>query len=235
MSKSATYEVTPVRLRIPAANNLAEDTLSGGKRTRSDWLSAISHAPTRGVSTLPTNLQWAADRREGLIAVCERLIKARDLPALYRIIEANPGLALDHSIRGAVLKLSEAARFRNGPGRKTNSHERHPLLIVALVSDLMRAGKNLEQAFDELHELGISNHEAAHRQYHRARADPRFRGLLIELGRAQSQSAEGAETVLQAGERLRPGGQIRKRPGNTVLTRSVSVAWSEAAGCLSRR
>ena len=26
-----------------------------------------------------------------------------------------------------------------------------------------------------------------------------------------------------------------KRPGNTVLTRSVSVAWFEAAGCLSRR
>ena len=28
---------------------------------------------------------------------------------------------------------------------------------------------------------------------------------------------------------------LGKRPGNTVLTRSVSVAWSEAAGCLSRR
>ena len=201
-----------MQLGIRAANHLADDILSGGKRARSAWASEIAQAPTQGISTLPTNVQWASDRRRWLIAECERRIKARKLPALYRIIEANPELALDHSIRSAVQKLSKTARFRSGPGRKAHSHNRHPLLMVGLVSDLIQAGKvnNPEQAFYVLQDLNISTYEAARRQYYRALADPRFRGLLIELEQAQSQSAEEAESAMQAGEWLRPGGQIRR-------------------------
>jgi hypothetical protein len=212
LDKSGRYEVTPVQLRIPAVNHLAEGTLSAGTRARSEWSRELSQAPSRGLSTLSTNVQQAADRRRWLIAACERLIQARDLPALYRIIDANAELALDHLIRSAVLKLSEAARYRSGPGRKAHSHQYPPLLMVGLVSDLIQAGKaeNPEQAFHVLQDLNISTCEAARRQYYRTLADPRFRGLLIELGQAQGQSAKEAESIMQAGEWLRRGGQIRR-------------------------
>jgi hypothetical protein len=161
-----------VQLRIPAANLLAAGTLSGGKHAQSEWTREFAHTPSRGLSTLPTNVQWAADRRRSLIAECERLIRARDLSALYRIIEANPELAIDYSIRAAVLKLSAATRYRSGPGRKAHSHKCPPLLMVALVSDLIQAGKaeNPEQAFHALQDLDISTCEAARRQYYRTSA-----------------------------------------------------------------
>ena len=204
--------MSPARLRIPAVRHLAQNRVFGNGRSRGDLIADLVEAPLRGVSTLPTNVQWASNRSRALLAKCERMIKARNLPGLRRLIDANPELALDYRVREALLKLSQAARYRRGPGRSAHSHSLHPLLVVGLVQDLIRIGQadNPEQAFHALRDLNISDFEAIRRKYYRARVDARFRGLLVELGQPERQSVEQVEATARDGEWLRPGGEIRR-------------------------
>ena len=182
-----------------------------GRPKRSEWIRELSQAPLQGVSTLSTNVARMLERRQALIAQCLRLIRARDFTGLYRLIETDPEIALDRQIRDAVFKLGQAARYRPGPGRPPASRALHPLLIVGLVRDLIASGqaKSVAGACGVLDSMNVSTAEAARRQYYRAMAEPRYRGMSIELEQARMATTEESAAIANA-ESLPEGGEIRR-------------------------
>ena len=211
MDKSDGYEVTPARLVIPAMPLMAEGVSNTAASTRSELRKELSEAPLKGVRTLPTNIAWTQEQRRVLIAKCLRMIRARKLLDLYRQIETHPALALDRQLRDALSGLIESARYRRGRGRPSGRDGLYPLLIVALVDDLVATDKagNKEKAFHLIAELNVDSYDAVRRKYYRALDEPRFRGMLVEL--EQTRQATPAEyAAIARAESLPAAGEIRR-------------------------
>ncbi len=225
--KAGRYEAPPVQIWLPGVPHLAQ-LPARHERRRGEVHAGLAATPFQAITTLPTNVQCAIGRGLALVTECERLIGARDLPALCRLIVANPELALDRRIRDAVSKLSHAARYRPGPGRSEHSHRLSPLLVVGMVHDVIRAGEagNPSQAFYVLETLNVGTAEGIARAYYRALGDERFRGLLVELRQSDNKSTEEAKAALRNGEWLRPGGQIRRRVYIPLINDYVEVVFT---------
>ena len=225
--KAEGYEAPSVQMWLPGVRHLGELRTGHGCR-REEVHAELAAAPIQGISTLPTNVQFAIGRGIAQVTECERLIRARDLRRVCRLIDASPELALDRRIRDAVSRLSQAARYRPGPGRAEHSHRLSPLLMVGLVDDLIRRdeAENASQAFHVLERLNVGSAESIARAYYRALADERFRGLLVELRRPDNQSTEEAKAAMRNGEWLRPGGQARRLVYIPLINDYVEVVFT---------
>ena len=70
--------------------------------------------------------------------------------------------------------------------------------------------KDVPDACGVLDSMNVSTAEAARRQYYRAMAEPRFRGMSIELEQARMATTEESAAIANA-ESLPEGGEIRRQ------------------------
>ncbi len=136
-----------------------------------------------------------------------------------------PGLICDRWVRETLVKLAKQRRLRRRQGRPTGWYRIYPLVVVALVEQLLSSGEveNAEEAFGELEELGVMSCESAQRLFYQARREERFRAILLtspELARMVT-AEEVAERVRKA-ETLQPGGPITRTVQHPQLG-SVSI------------
>ncbi len=166
---SGGYEAIPWRMVFPGAPIPAKDNWSGASKGGASPLN-LKDLSIQGVSTLPQSVNKAGKKAEELLKECRRCIRKRDTPSFLSLLDGYPALLEDHWVREELFKLEKQGRSRRRRGRPDASYNIYPLIVVALVEQLILRGEaqNPEQAFGRLEELGIRSYESAKYYFDRA-------------------------------------------------------------------
>ena len=164
-------DVTPFRLSIPGIPLVAaEDDLSTPKRVMA-----------RGLTTSPTTLENAQRRAEEKIAYVKTRVEQGDFQALVKLLDDRPDFGADQWVLDALTKwIAENEPYRKR-GRKMGSFIRHPLVIAAVVEELLRRQwvNSKSAAFRWLEERAWLSATAARDSYYMALSDDRFMAVLF--------------------------------------------------------
>ncbi len=221
--KPETYEAVPWRMVFPGGPIPPEGgLLAKGAGTPVN----LNRLGFQGVSTLPASLGKAASGDE-LLRECRRRLRDRDVPAFLDLLGMYPGLVCDRWVRETLVKLAKQRRLRRHRGRPTGWYRIYPLVVVALVEQLLSSGKveNPEQAFGELEELGVIPYASAKDLYYQALREERFRAILLTSPKlARMVTAEEVADRVRKAETLQPGGRITRTVQDSQLG-SVSVTF----------
>jgi len=165
-----------------------------------------------------TSVDSAEDLTRGLIRKCERFFRAGSPEEITRILDDHPSLALDSQIRKILVKLAEHGRLRNPCGRPRSRFKEHPLVVVALVKELILQGKvpNQEMAFHWLGKIGMA-YSTARDLYYRAHEDSRFQTLFIKHPEHTHEATAEEVRFIQQGKPLAPGIQVSMTMHHSVL------------------
>ena len=205
------YEVVPASLVCPQVPRLATDSLAKDLTAAGSGQSGVQMLREVGWKTLVTNIQEADQRTRALIVECQRRIGAREPWALVELLDQYPGLVEHEWVRSAMAELIRAGEFKRRQGRPHARYNIHPLVVVAMVEGLIRAGEvaRPEKAFFALEGYGVLSYNEAKRLYHQGRRDERFQPMLLAF---ESERREVSEDELQRLE----AGAVRQRTGESI-------------------
>ncbi len=115
-------------------------------------------------------------------------------------------------VRETLHTLSKQGALHRGPGRPTGCYQIYPLVVVALVEQLVskKAVRNQEKAFKELQDLGVISYAAAKDLFYRALREKRFQAILLTSPELARVSAEELTDRVRKAETLQPGGPITR-------------------------
>lgn len=167
--KSKRWEVTPTAVEIPLA------VVPGSKDEKAGTVTAKS---------LPTTIDAAVERAGLLLRQCRHLMRKPQVKELFNLLNDQPVLIRDISVRDRLLQLLLAGRLRSPRGNKRGSYQRlHPIVAYYLVEGLRSERKcTQDQAFLQLGEEFCASRETIRRLYFEAMNDPRFSGLAVQTG-----------------------------------------------------
>ncbi|MHB1766185.1 MAG: hypothetical protein ACYCS1_11855 [Gammaproteobacteria bacterium] len=146
--------------------------------------------PAQGARRIP--LVWGATpeevagtgaelRREALRLTWH--IEHRGLPPskLNRLFEDHPGLLTDPEILERCGKLVRSSRFRRGQGQRALKWRQHPLVIHALVTEVIETGRaqSVRDACEELAESLHLESSSIRKLYYQAQNERRFSPYLV--------------------------------------------------------
>ncbi len=209
MAKSDTYEAVRARMACPVKPILTEGVLPTSGATPSVDLNPLL---IQGLSTLPQSIDAAEAKGSELLEDCERYIRKEDVPAFLNLLGMYPGLMVHDWVRETVHTLSKKGALDRGPGHPAGFYKIYPLLVVALVEQLLskKEAPNREKAFIKLEELGVMSYASAKDSFYRALREKRFRAILLTSPELARVSAEELADRVRKAETLQPGGPITR-------------------------
>ncbi len=216
MAKSDTYEAVRARMACPVKPILTEGVLPTSGATPSVDLNPLL---IQGLSTLPQSIDAAEAKGSELLEDCERYIRKEDVPAFLNLLGMYPGLMVHDWVREALHTFAKKGALDRGPGHPAGCYQIYPLLVVALVEQLLskKEAPNREKAFIKLEELGVLSYASAKDSFYRALREERFLAILLKSPELTSvTAAEVADRVREA-ETLGPGGKITRTAENPKL------------------
>lgn len=215
--KPETYEAIPWRMVFPGGPIPPKGRLL---EKGADTPVNLSKLRFQGVSTLDASWEGAKARADELLEECRRRLRQRDVPGFFDLLGMYPGLICDRWVRDTLVKLANQRRLRRRRGRPTGWYRVYPLLVVALVEQLLskKVVSKRKDAFWELEKLGIMSYESAQGLFYQARREERFRAILLtspELARMVT--AEEVTDRVRKAETLQPGDPITRNVENSQL------------------
>ena len=196
-------EATPCRLSFLSIPLIAED----------EDLSTPKRVKAQGLTTSATTVEDAQQRAEEKIGYVKRRVERDDFQALVKLIDDRPDFVADQWVLDTLLKWRATDEPYRNRGRKMASFIRHPLLIAALVEELLRRGwvNSKAAAFRWLENRGWLSATAARDSYYQALSDDRFMAVLIQnpVGARLQSEQEISKSVSEA-ELLESGKTITR-------------------------
>jgi fatty acid-binding protein DegV len=144
------YEVTPIRIVLPAVGTL-EAKPRPLSEVRDEQVIHIT-----GARTFSTTLSDAQREAQAMLAETRARVEGGHPEAILELLDANAAFIAVRWVRETLWKLSREGRLRRRRGRVTGRHRYSPL-VVALVDHLIQMGDaaNAEQAFGVLEQVEI--------------------------------------------------------------------------------
>ena len=215
--KPETYEAIPWRMVFPGGPIPPK----GGLRAKGAGTPVnLNKLRFQGVSTLPASLEKAEAGGDELFRECRRRLRQRDFPGFLDLLRLYPGLYRDRGVREALFKLARQRRRCRRPGRQRGWYKTNPLLVVALVEQLLskKVVSKRDDAFWELEKLGIMSYESAQGLFYQAWREERFRAILSTSPKlARMVTAEEVADRVRKAETLQPGDPITRNMENSQL------------------
>src|SRR6266508_4172911 len=208
------YEVTPVRIILPAVPTLEAKTRP---------LSEIRNAQVihiTGAMTLPTTLLIARQEAQAMLAQTRARVEGGHPEAILELLDANAAFIAVWWVQETFWKLAREGRLRRHRGRITGRHRFSPLVVVALVNHLILMGDaaNPEQAFGVLEQAEILKYGTAKDLYYRGVREDRFKPVLLEFEEwANCVSEDALRSVLGQAEVPEAGKTIRRKVNDPEL------------------
>ena len=218
------YEITPVRMIVPAIPSLAGNPLDV------DRIRAQHEILFNGVRTESTTFSTAEREAEEMLADCRRRVAHHEYHALIELLDANPGFIAHEWVRETYLDLAKKKLFVRRRGRIQGKRLFHPLIVAGLVEHLIATGeaKTTEKAFVRLEELQLLKYETAKDLYYRGRQQDRFRPIFLEFPQFRRLvSVEEGEALLRRARMLQPGETVTYRGVDPVLGETEFVVSSK--------
>jgi hypothetical protein len=203
--------VFPVK-RVPT-----KEGLKARRGTRREYLNEL---PIEGLSTLPRSVEAAEAKGNELLEVSQRHIRKGEVADFLRLLGKYPGLICHSWTRETLDTLARQGVLERGPGRPTGCYQIYPLVIVALVEQLLSKKEvpNREGAFRRLEDLGVTSYAAAKDLFYRALREERFRAILLTSPEvARMVTAEEVADRVRKAETLQPGGRITRTVEDSQL------------------
>ena len=207
--KPETYEAIPWRMVFPGGPIPPKGgLLEKGPGTPVN----LNRLRFQGVSTLDASWEEAKARTDDILKECRCHLRNRDVPAFLDVLGMYPALICDRWVQETLIKLAKQRRLRRRRGRPTGWYTIYPLVVVALVEQLLLSGEveSQEEAFGELEKLGIMSFDSAQRLFYQARREERFRAILLTSPELARVSAEELADRVRKAETLQPGGPITR-------------------------
>jgi len=195
------YEAIPCRLVAYGILHVApEENFSTPNRVR-----------VRGVTTLQTTIENAQRRADDWTRHVWNRLRRGDHQALVDLLYDRPEFDADPWMLKEFHKWRATGRSYQKRGRKVGSFVRHPLMIAAVVEELLTRGlvNSKAAAFPWLEKRGWLSATAARDSYYRALREERFKPVLIrDPSRARVITAEEFNQAVSSAEILKPGHTI---------------------------
>jgi hypothetical protein len=208
------YEVTPVRIVLPATPTL-EATPRALAEVRDQQVIRIT-----GATSLSTTLPDARRKAQAMLDETRARVEGGHPQAILELLDANAAFIAVRWVRETLWRLSREGRLRRRRGRVTGRRRFSPLVVVGLVKHLIQMGEaaNPERAFGVLEQAEILKYETAKDLYYRGVREDRFKPILLEFeDLAGSVSEEALRPLLDRAEVLKPGKTIKRKVSDPKL------------------
>jgi hypothetical protein len=205
--KSRIYEMTPIRVFLPAIPDLGDSALPV------DQIRTGQEFPITGARTLPCTTEGATREAAEMLEACKARVNRGESWALTELLDANPAFIADGWVRHTLGQFIEQGIPLRRRGRIRGKYQFHPLIVVGLVEYLLNKGVagSIDQAFHRLEELRILAYDAAKELYYRTRREDRFRPIVLELPElARRVSAEELAALFPYVEMLEAGSRVTR-------------------------
>ena len=195
------YEAIPCRLIAYGIFHVAPE----------ENFSTPKHVQIRGRTTLPTTVEDAQRRAEDRIRYVKYRLRRGDHQALVNLLYDRPEFITDPWVRKELLKWRATGRSYQRRGREMGSFIRHPLVVVAVVEELLQRGrvKSKAEAFSWLEDRGWLSAAALRDSYYRARREERFKPVLIP-------NPNRAKLITEVEFHQAISGAVPLEPGKTI-------------------
>ncbi len=203
--KSMVYEMTPIRVFLPAIPRLGDGPLPV------DQIRTGQEFPIAGARTLPCTTEGATREAAEMLEACKARVNRGERWALTELLDANPAFIADGWARNTLGQFIEQGVPLRRRGRIRGKYQFHPLIVVGLVEYLLKKGvaRSIDQAFHRLEELRILAYDAAKELYYRTRREDRFRPIVLEFPElARRVAAEELAALFPYVEMLDAGSQV---------------------------
>lgn len=194
---SARYKIEPCQIVIPCTPLIAE----------SEDFSCSAQIQISGVRSLKTSAKQALILTDRLLKPVRRQLKNGKCQELCKLLETRPEFSAHPWVREEFLKWISTGRSFTKRGRRIGSFEVHPLIVAALVDELIarRSAPNRERAFVWLANNDWLEYETAKKQYYQAIGEDRFRAALIQNSiSSTSKPRLKARRLIRSADRLQP-------------------------------
>lgn len=192
------YEAIPCQLTAYGIPHIAT----------ADTLKSPNQVTVQGVTTLSTSIDRAVRGAEDRIRYVKHRLRLGDHQALVNLLDDRPEFVTDTWILHELLKWLSTGRSYRKRGRKVGTFVRHPLIVAAVVNELLNRNEvnNKAAAYDWLEKHGWLSHSAAKESYSQATREERFRAVLIRnpVG-SKFRSDEEISRLLTDAKLIEPG------------------------------
>jgi hypothetical protein len=205
--KPRVYEMTPIRVFLPAIPRLGGDPLPV------DQIRTGQEFPIAGARTLPCTTAGATREAAEMLEACKTRVKRGESWALTELLDANPAFIADGWVRQTLGQFIEQGVPLRRRGRIRGKYQFHPLIVVGLVEYLLNKGVvgSIDQAFLRLEKLRILAYDAAKELFYRTRREDRFRPIVLEFPElARRVSAEELAALFPYVEMLEAGSRVTR-------------------------
>lgn len=171
-SYSERYKNEPCQIAIPGAPVLAKsESFSDGSQVR-----------IAGIRTLKISVKQALHLTEAMLKPVRQQLKKGHHQDLVKLLDNRPEFSAHPWVREELVKWIRTGRTFRKRGRKMGSFKRHPLVIAAVVDELInrQCVSSKDAAFAWLDEHEWLGYETAKKQYYQAIGEDRFRAVLIQ-------------------------------------------------------
>jgi hypothetical protein len=192
------YEAIPCRLIAHGILHVAPE----------EDFSTPKHVRVRGVTTLQTSIENAQRRSDEWTRNVREQLRRGDHQALVDLLYDRPEFGADPWMLKEYLKWRATGRSYQKRGRKMGSFTRHPLMVAAVVEELLKRDlvNSKAAAFPGLEKRRWLSATAARDSYYRAWREERFKPVLIQdrsrarlITEQEFNQAIGSAVVLESG------------------------------------
>ena len=169
---SERYEIEPCQIVIPGAPLIA----------KSEDFSDREQIRIAGVRTLETSAKRALRVADEMLKPVRQELRNGRCKELLKLLETRPEFNDHPWVRDEVHRWDSQGRSFSKRGRGIGSFEKHPLVTVAAVDELVvrQWASNRHSAFAWLAENGWLEYETAKSQYYQTLRQDRYRAVLLQ-------------------------------------------------------